>query len=86
MAKKEMGLWDKTTDAVKDETKQIVETIEKEKAKDKRGIAEKLKDPDRRISGIKIGIWVGVIYMFIKVYQRTPLKEEINRLFEEDVI
>lgn len=84
MAKKELGIFDKTTVAVKDETKQIIDTVEK--AKDKRTVAEKIKNPERRITGVKVGMWIGIFYMFVRVYQRTPMKHEINRLFEEKVI
>lgn len=59
------------SDPVK-ETKIIIKDIEKEKAK------AKAKDPNRRMSGLKIGLWVGFFYMVYSVYQETPYKKKLN--------
>lgn len=64
------------TDIILSEIKDVVEEVEQERK----------KAPERRLTGIKVGMWIGIFYFLIKVYQRTPLKDEINRLFEDTVI
>jgi hypothetical protein len=48
--------------------------------------SERTKAPERRLTGIKVGMWIGIFYSLIRVYQKTPLRDEINRLFESEVI
>ena len=39
---------------------------------------------NKRIPGLKILMWIGFGYLTYNVYSYTPLKENINKLFEEE--
>lgn len=37
-----------------------------------------------RVAGLKIALWAGFFWIGYKAYSLTPLKDELNRIFDED--
>lgn len=70
---------EKTEEFVADQTKKAITEIEKEKEKHR-------KNPKKRMPGIKVALWAGFAYAMIIVYKRTPLKNNINRLFNDKIL
>lgn len=40
---------------------------------------------DKRIPGLKIAMWIGFGYVMYSAYSYTPLKDELNRVFDSNI-
>lgn len=66
-----------------DELKKDIDIIERARDKKKKteGLGFKLSN---RIGGLKIALWIVFGYLTYNVYSYTPLKNNLNEIFEED--
>lgn len=77
MAKK--TLLDEVVSEVKEDVKIIEKAREKESKTEREGF--KLSN---RVGGMKVALWIAFGYAVYNVYSYTPLKKNLNEIFEED--
>lgn len=41
--------------------------------------------PKNRIGGLKVALWFAFIWLGYKAYSLSPLKDDLNRIFEDDI-